>query len=439
MLSNLQQLISYPGFLKYFKNTSWLFVEKVLRMIVGLFVGIWVARYLGPEQFGLFSYAQSLVGIFAIIASLGLDGIIIRDFVKDKSRRDELIGTAFYLKLFGSFITLLTLAITINFISNNSFTNLLIFIIASGVVFQAFNVVDLYFQSNILSKYVVYANIISLAISSIIKVLLIINEASLVYFAWVILFDNMVLALGFIYFYTKQNLTIFNWQFNKNTAITLLKNSWPFLLSGVAWTLHAKIDQVMIKEMLNVEAVGQYVAAVQLSEAWYFIPVIIGASLFPAIINAKKISKKLYYARLQRFYDLMVWLAIAIAIPVTFLSHWIVDLLYGKEYHEAGSVLVIHIWTAVFMFLFIASGKWFISENLSKETLYRNISGVIVNISLNYYLIPLFGIVGAAYATLVSYFVAGMLYDISSKKLRISFMLKINSFFIIFRLLKRKE
>jgi O-antigen/teichoic acid export membrane protein len=84
--------------MRYFANTSWLFGEKILRMIVGLFVGIWVARYLGPEQFGLLSYAQSFVGLFTAIATLGLDGIVVRELVKDPSRRDELIGTAFWLK-----------------------------------------------------------------------------------------------------------------------------------------------------------------------------------------------------------------------------------------------------------------------------------------------------------------------------------------------------
>lgn len=138
--------------MRYFANTSWLFAEKVLRMIVGLFVGIWVARYLGPEQFGLFSYAQSFVALFAAIATLGLDGIVVRELVKDENRRDELIGTSFWLKLMGAIAVLLLLAIAINFTSNDHYTNVLVFIIASATIFQAFNVVDFYFQAQVLSK-----------------------------------------------------------------------------------------------------------------------------------------------------------------------------------------------------------------------------------------------------------------------------------------------
>ena len=132
-----------------------------------------------------------------------------------------------------------------------------------------------------------------------------------------------------------------------------------------------KIDQVMIKEMMNAEAVGQYAAAVRLSEVWYFIPMVITASLFPAIINAKKKNENLYYLRLQRLYDFMAFMAIAIALPMTFLSDWIVELLYGAQYNQAGSVLVIHIWAGVFVFLGVASAKWFLVENLQMLSLQR--------------------------------------------------------------------
>ncbi|WP_331774337.1 flippase [Sulfurospirillum sp. 1612] len=410
--------------MKYFKNTSWLFGEKILRMIVGLFVGVWVARYLGPEQFGLFSYAQSFVGLFTAIATLGLDGIVVRELVKDESRRDELIGTAFWLKVMGAFGVLLILAIAVNFTSNDSYTNTLVFIIASATIFQSFNVIDFYFQSKVLSRYVVYANVISLLISSIVKVTLILNEAPLIAFAWVILFDSFVLACGFIYFYIKNNSTFNMWNltFKKETALSLLKDSWPLILSGIVISIYMKIDQVMIKEMLDNEAVGQYAAAVRISELWYFIPMVIASSLFPAIINAKKQSEELYYSRLQKLYDLMVWMAIAIALPMTFLSDWVVGLLYGEQYNQAGSVLMIHIWAGIFVFLGVASGKWLLTENLQIFSTINTSIGAVVNIVLNYILIKEIGVVGAAWATLISYFVAAYLSLLFWNKTRINFL-----------------
>jgi O-antigen/teichoic acid export membrane protein len=290
----------------------------------------------------------------------------------------------------------------------------------------------MYFQSKVMSKYVVYANIIMLFISSLVKITLILNEAPLIAFAWVILFDSFVLAMGFSYFFLKKSE--FNFRrliFKKETAISLLKDSWPLILSGIVISIYMKIDQVMIQSMLGSEAVGQYAAAVRLSEAWYFIPMVIASSLFPAIINAKKISEELYYARLQKLYDLMVWMAIAIAIPMTFLSDWIVELLYGVEYSEAGSVLMIHIWAGVFVFLGVASSKWLLTENLQIFSTINTTIGAIVNIILNYIFIENYGIEGSAWATLISHFVAAYLSLLFWNKTRINFINLSKSLFFI--------
>lgn len=450
MIKKLKGLQNNQGFMKYFKNTSWLFGEKILRMIVGLFVGIWVARYLGPEQFGLFSYAQSFVGLFTAIATLGLDGIVVRELVKNERRRDELMGTAFWLKLMGAVVVLLILAVAINFTSNDMHTNVLVFIIASATVFQSFNVVDMYFQSKVMGKYIVYANVINLLLSSIVKIILILNGAPLIAFAWVILFDSFVLACGFIYFYirncdceqretihkntvivSKVKQSILNLTFNKLTAVALLKDSWSLILSGIVVSIYMKIDQVMIMEMMDAEAVGQYAAAVRISEAWYFIPMVIASSIFPAIINAKKQSEELYYARLQKLYDLMVWMAIAIALPMTFLSDWLVNLLYGEQYNQAGSVLMIHIWSGVFVFLGVASGKWFIAENLQMLSFWRTFYGMTINVILNFLLIPKYGVQGAAIATLVSQVVATYLSDLFNQKTKTMFFMKTKSLIIL--------
>jgi O-antigen/teichoic acid export membrane protein len=403
MLAKLNELKNNAGFRRYFANTSWLFGEKILRMGVGLFVGVWVARYLGPEQFGLFSYVQSFVGLFAFIATLGLDSIIVRELVQDESRRDVLIGTAFWLKLIGGFWVLAVITITVNFIPNDHATNLLVFIVTSATIFQCFNVIDFYFQSKVLGKYIVLANVISFLLSTIVKIALILTNAPLIYFAWSVVFDSVILSLGFVYYYryTKHQLT--SWRWDTEIAKELLRNSWPLILSSIAIAIYLKIDQVMIKEMMSNEAVGQYAAATRISEAWYFIPVVIASSLFPSIINAKKQSKELYYARLQKLYDIMVWVAIVIAMPMTLLSNWVVLLLYGGAYRQAGSVLMIHIWAGVFVSFGVVKGKWLLLENMLTYGMICTCFGALSNIVLNLLLINKMGIKGSAVATFVSY------------------------------------
>ncbi len=170
--------------------------------------------------------------------------------------------------------------------------------------------------------------------------------------------------------------------------------------------IYMRIDLIMIKEMLGEKEVGLYSAATRISEVWYFIPMLLTNSLFPSIVNAKKVSEELYYARLQRLYTLMVWTAIAIALPMTFLSGWLITILFGEAYRDAGQVLMIHIWAGVFVFLGVASGQWLVNEGLQKYSAINTTVGAFVNILLNFLLIPKFGICGAAIATVLSYSIA---------------------------------
>jgi O-antigen/teichoic acid export membrane protein len=406
-LKNLNKPMLFSSeFRKYFANTGWLFFERILRMVIALFVGVYVARYLGPSNYGLLSYAGSFVGLFSAIATVGLDKIVVRDLVNDKEKRDELLGTAFALKIVGFILLLGLLAVAVRFTTNDSFTNLLILIIVSATFFQSFNVIDFYFQSRVLSKYVVHAQIISGILAAIIKLLLIYLRIELIYFAAVMVVESVILATGLITVYVKQKQNIFNWRIKFDLAKRLLRDSWPLILSGVAVSIYMRIDQVMIKEMIDTCAVGNYAVAVRLSEAWYFIPMAITSSVFPAIINAKKVSEKLYYGRLQKLYALMTWLAIGIALPTTFLADDIIRLLFGVQYQDAAGVLVIYIWAGVFVFLGVASSQYLIAENYTRISFFRTFIGAIVNVILNIILIPKYGINGAAMATLISYFVS---------------------------------
>jgi O-antigen/teichoic acid export membrane protein len=418
------------GFKKYFVNTGWLFFERIIGMALSFFVGVYVARYLGPVNFGLFSYAASFVGLFVVVATLGLDNIIVRELVKDEKRRDELLGTTFVLKITGSILMLIIIVITIRFTNNDNFTNLLIFIIATGSIFQSFNVINCYFQAKVLSKYMVYVQLLSSISCSVIKLLLIYFNMGLIYFAIVTVLQSIVSVSGFIVMYMKQKLNIINWRLNFDLAKRLLNDSLPLMFSGIAISIYMKIDQVMIKNMLDAKAVGTYAVAVKLTEVWYFIPVLINSSLFPAIINAKKIDKKLYYERLQKLYDLMTCLAIAIALSIAFLANDIIRILFGAQYQDAAGVLQIYIWATVFVFLGVVSSKYLIAENYTKILFLITFMGAIINIISNIILIPKLGINGAAIATVLSQFAVAFSIALIPKT-RFNFVLMVKSFLLI--------
>ncbi len=417
-----------PSFRKYLANTSWLFSEKVFRIAIGFIITIYVIRYLGPSQFGLLSYVTSFVLLFSAIAALGLDNIVVRDMVNESESRDELLGTSFFLRIAGSATAFILIVITAFFISENSYNFLLILIIAISTIFQTFNVIDLYFQSKVLSRFSVYVKIASLVIISILKLLLVIFNYPLIYFAIVITMETIIVAAGYTLVYRLNKLSMFKWHFNKIRAIQLLRDSWPLILSGLVITIYMKIDQIMIKKMLNDSEVGFYAAAVKISEAWYFIPLAISSSIFPAIINAKKISEELYLSRLQKLYDLLAWIAIGISIPVTLFSTEIISILLGNNYAPAAPVMTIYIWAGIAVFLGVASSQFLINENLTKIAFLRSLLGMIANVILNLILIPKIGIIGSAIASLISYTIATFAIGFSTGK---QFRMMLRSVFLI--------
>jgi O-antigen/teichoic acid export membrane protein len=429
MLTKLKSLKNHAGFIRYFKNTSWMMAEQFLRIIAGLFVGIWVARYLGPEQFGLFSYVLAFTAIFGGIAKLGLDGIVVRELVNHPEKQDVYLGTAFWLKLIGAFIVMGLMAAIVPFTSNDTTTNTFIFIIAAGLVFQSFEVVEFYFQSQVLAKIVSICKVTQLVLSSTIKVYLVLTGADLIWFVLVTAFDAVSIAVSYIIAYKLRGDNAFYKFFDFKIAKYLLQDSWPFIFSAVFAMVYLRIDQIMIKEMLGEHDVGIYSAAIRLSEAFYFLPALITTSLFPAIINSKKNNEVLYLERLQKLYALLVWLALSIAITLTFIGQSLISVLFGETYAGAGNILVVHVWASVFIFISAGFGRYLIVENLAIINMYRVVLGATFNVLLNLVLIPNYGVIGAAYATLFSLMLINFVFDVFNKKLWCQLHMKLVAFY----------
>ena len=392
-----------PNLQKALTNTSWLFGDKILRMGVGLLVGVWVARYLGPEQFGLMSYAMAIVALFGAVASLGLNGIVVRDLVKEPENAGETLGTALLLQVIGGLLAFSLAIFTISFARpNDNLAKLLVVVLGFVMVFKSSDVVRYWFESQVKSKYVVWLENGIFLVLAVVKVGLILTKASLMAFIWAAFAEGVLVAVGLLGVYAWRGGALSAWRIRYGRAKVLLKDSWPLILSGLAVMVYMRIDQVMLGQMLGDEAVGIYSAAVRISEVWYFIPMAIAASAFPSIIEAKKKSEVLYNQRIQKLYDLMVLLALAVAIPMTFLSGWAVVFLFGNEYLQAAPVLSISIWAGVSVALSAVHGKWLLTEGMQNYALLYTAIGCLINIVLNTYFIKKYGIVGAAYATVAA-------------------------------------
>jgi len=382
--------------------------EKVLNMGLAFFVTVFVARYLGPEQFGVLAYATSLVALFAVAGHMGLSGLVVREIVKHPEAREETLGTTMALKSTGigiGFIALVLFAFFSEELGSDTFWILLI--ISASLLFKPFDIIDFWFASQVQAKYTAMARSISLVLTSLFKVVLVVTGASLIMFAYATTLQSIFGALLLFYFYTKlKNIPFSHYKVSWQKAKELLSQGWMVFLGAIFATIYLKVDQVMLKWLVGTEEVGIYAVAATLSEAWYFIPTAIIASLFPKLIELRKNNESQFYKRLQQIFDLLFALALGVAIVVTLIATPLILLFFGETFAESSAILTIHIWAALFIFMRAAFSKWILIENALMFSLITQGFGAVANVGLNLLLIPHYGGEGAAYATLISYAMA---------------------------------
>lgn len=398
-----RQFLSHEGFKRYFANTGWMLSGQLFSLAASFFIGAWIARYLGPENYGILNYALAFAGLFGFVATLGVDSILSRELVKFPEKRDELLGTAFRLKLSGGFIAFCLAVIGAVVFSASPLLRLLIILFAASYILQSLNVVNLYFQAEVKSKKNVQALITATLVSSALKVIVILLNYGVIWIMIIYVLDSLWQGLGLVRAYHSYGLKIKSWKFNKDLARQILRDSWLLMLASAAGALYLKIDQIMIGVMLGNREVGFYAAAVKLVEVWYFIPGIICASLFPAIVNARKSGLEIYRVRLKNLYILLLVIATVIAVLMTFLARPITLFLFGNSYLAAISVLRIYIWSNLGLFLGTAVYQYLIAEDRIRLIFVVTGAALLTNVVLNWVLIPKLGLVGAAWATLISY------------------------------------
>lgn len=416
-----------PALRKIVDNTAWLMVDRMVRMGLGLIVGVWIARYLGPAQYGIFSFAVSFVALFGTMSTLGLDSIVMRHLVAGAADSNEVLGTAFVLRLLGGILVPLLAVASIHFMEpDDRATVLLVTILSVGLLFQAFDTIDIHFQAQVQSKLTVWAKNAAFLSVAAVRVFLVHVRAPLWSFAAAQVAELALGSLGLVAMYKWRGGQVSKWRARRWRANQLLQQSWPVILTGMAIMIYSRIDMVMLKYMQGDVAVGLYATATKISEVWYFVPVAIVSSVSPAIIRAKD-SPSIYYARIGKLFSLMSLIALVIGSGIALCSHWIILYLYTDAFREAAPVLAVHVWASLFVFLGLAQGPWNISQDLLKLGFYRTLAGAIGNVLLNLVLIPKYSAMGAAIATVISYAIAGVFANAFDARTRPIFLLQLKS------------
>ncbi len=409
-MQSVRAFLAKPPFQKAARNFGWLIAERAGKFLLGALVGLFVARHLGPERLGSLSYCLALVTLLGFVPSLGLDAIIRRDLLQLPAKTPELLASGLLLRLAAGVLAyagvLLAAYVGWGFVG----AELRLFQILGLILFQpALFLPELWLQAHLHAKLTTLMQLGALSASSLLRVWLVVTDASLAAFAWVIIAELVLCGAGYLIGARRLGLHFPVAAAHRETMKRLLTEAWPLMFANLAVIVYLRIDEVMLRHLAGPAAVGIYAAAVKLSELWYFLPMALATSVLPALLRARERDAAAYAERQQQYYDLSAAVAYLLSVPIALAAPWLVRVAYGGAFAEAGPILAVHIWASIFVFLGVARGQWLVNEGLQKFYLSATLAGAVANVLLNLVLIPRWGGLGAAYATVVSYALAGWL------------------------------
>ena len=412
---------------KVVRNVAWAMLGKAVSMVGVLFVGILVGRYLGPEKYGLMNYVISFVALFEILSEFGLGNIEIRELAKDPGGRDTIMGTCFALRMAFAVAAYLLLWAVVSATEDDPYTRNVIGAYGLCLFAFPFNVARNYFTSIVKNEYVVKSQIARTVLGALIKIVLLWRRMSLTWFILAAGFDFYLLAAGYAQAYRTQAGRFRDWRFDSRRIPFLLAESFPLLLSGAAVIVYQRIDQVMIKHLVSKEGVGYFATAGMFLNVVLFLPTVLVQTVTPLLVRLRKENAPAYRKKAEEVTGGVTWLSILMALAVTLSAPWMIGWTYGAKYGAAVPILQVLVWKTVGMALSTTSGHLIVIEGIQKWTVLRNLLGCVACVGLNWFLLPRWGVMGAAWATLATVGLSGFLANGLIPPYRGIFLLQIRS------------
>ncbi|AZN98679.1 flippase [Mesorhizobium sp. M9A.F.Ca.ET.002.03.1.2] len=420
---------------RYISNSLWLIADRLLASLVGLLVVAVVARYLGPSEFGLLSYTFSMALLFAVAGQLGLDGLVIREIVNRPDDVPCVLGTVFVLKFSGHLLGAAGLVVYALSIGVHSTERSMLFLAAAFIPLASLSgFFGLWFHSRVQARYSAISSSISALLVGLGKLGLVWIGAAVMAFAAANVVQVLIAAMLSFRFYRQQKgPPLSTWRFSPALAKVLLSESWMLFLGSIFAIVYLKIDMIMLRWLAGPAEVGTYAVAATLSEAAYFVPAALVASVFPKLIESAKRDQNLFGKQLQTVFDVL-WLAgLGLIATMFLLGGPLIRFLFGTEYGPSVPVLLVHVLSAPFLFMRIAFTRWTIIGGGATFFMLTEGLGAVTNVALNFLLIPHYGSVGAALATLVSYATASYLTLAIPRRTRPIFVMMSRSAFMPWR------
>lgn len=402
---------------RVFRNASWLIIGKVIQMVLSFFIGLLTARYLGPGNYGLISYAGTYTTFFATFCTLGLNAVIVKEFVNHPDEEGTILCTSIVLRVFSSIASMVAIVGISSFVDKGEpVTRIIVAICALNMVFQVFDTFNYWFQAHLLSKYSAIATLIAYVSLSIYRVVLLVLQADVYWFAFATSIDYVVLAIVLAVAYKKQSGPKFKFSFQKGKV--LLKASYHFILSNMMVQIYGATDKFMLKQMIGETSVGYYTTAVGLCNIWVFILTAIIDSMTPVIMEDKNKSQELYERRNKQLYAIVFYVSAIVSLVFDLLGYPIVKILYGDAYLPSVMPLRIITWYTAFSYLGVARNPWTVCENKQKYLKYIYAGAAGANVVINALLIPKWGPSGAAIASLITQMSTIIVFPAFIKELR---------------------
>lgn len=384
-------------------NASWIMIGKVFQIVLTFITTLLVSRYLGPNQYGKITYAYSYVALFIPLANLGLNDIIVKQLMDNENHKQEVVGTAVFLRLIASLISIIIITFLCKIISNDSLFFQLCLIQSFSLLFQIYECLMYFYQADLLAKKSGMAFAIAYSVTAIFRVICLIMGKDLRYFALAVSLDYFVLAVILFFFYFKDGNKLI---FNKEFAAILLKSSSNYLIAGILNVIANKADSILLGKIIDETNVGYYSACTTLCNSWPFILTAIIDSASPLIIGEYDNDKKIYQRRIKQLYAAIFYIGVTVALIFTLFSKLIINIVYGQAYLPASIPLKIASWSSIFSYFGVARFIWMQCEKKTRHEKYITLFAALCNLLLNYLLISAFGIKGAATSLLLTQFLA---------------------------------
>lgn len=383
------------------KNAGWIIGGKLANKLLAFVVGIFAARWLGPGNYGLINYAAAYATFFASLCTLGINSVIVKNFVDHPEQESETIGTTLLLRAVSSLLSALMIVGIVSIVdSGEPLTVVVVALYSVGLVFQVFDTLNYWFQARLQSKYSAMAELVSYAAVSVYKIVLLALGKSVKWFAVASSLDYIVLAVFLLIAYFKNGGTGF--RVSRHKAKELLQSSKSFIIAGLMVSVYACTDKLMLKQMLGADAVGHYSLASSVSVSWAFILAAVIDSMYPSVVQSFNSDHALYERKNRQLYALVFYTALFMSALICIAARPFVVILYGETYLPAVQPLRIVVWYTAFSYLGVARNAWMVCEERQKYLKYLYFGAAVMNVILNLLLIPMWGASGAAAASLLT-------------------------------------